>query len=59
VVQFYAVANLPLEKITPSIQWRGGWVGGPQNYCGHGGEEKNLYLCWDLNPISLIAELIA
>jgi hypothetical protein len=44
------------EKSTYAVERR---LGGPQNYCGHGGEEKSLYLCWEINPISLIVELVA
>jgi len=40
------LAALSLGKDTPIIHW----IGGPQRWCGHGGEEKNPNPCCGSNP---------
>jgi hypothetical protein len=48
----------PRER-APGTYWIGGWVGGPQNRSGRGGEEKNSQPRRESNPRTSIVQPVA
>jgi len=44
------ISHLTSMDRVSGTHWRGGWVGGPQSFSEHSGEEKNPCPCWKSNP---------